>query len=161
MAWIYSSLNMDENYPNGESPNMFYDRVKAAFEHLLYTYRNKKVPRSYKTNRFFRWLLKYVSSFDLKDVQADSSGETEAGTMQRDVIRSGVVNIQVSFQVSACWLQKLSAFRKLPMTEVRYFDSETLDYKYTQMYIDGFKSSLEKDTSYKSLWKVSFDLIEY
>ena len=25
-------------------------------------------------------------SFDLKDVQADSSGETEAGTTQRDVI---------------------------------------------------------------------------
>ena len=100
-------------------------------------------------------------SFDLKDVQADSSGETEAGTMQRDVIRSGVVNIQVSFQVSATWLKKLSEFRKLPIMEVRYFDSETLDYKYTQMYIDGFKSSLEKDTSYKSLWKVSFDLIEY
>ena len=100
-------------------------------------------------------------SFDLKDVQADSSGETEAGTTQRDVIRSGVVNIQVSFQVSAAWLQKLSAFRKLPIMTVRYFDSETLTYRETEMYIDGFKSSLEKDTSYKSLWKVSFDLIEY
>ena len=44
-GFYYSSLNMDENYPNGESPNMFYDRVKAAFEHLLYTYRcrNKKI----------------------------------------------------------------------------------------------------------------------
>lgn len=100
-------------------------------------------------------------SFDLKDVQADSSGETEAGTTQRDVIRSGVVNIQVSFQVSAFWLQKLAAFRKLPIMTVRYFDSETLNYRETEMYIDGFKSSLEKDTSYKSLWKVSFDLIEY
>lgn len=45
--------------------------------------------------------------------------------------------------------------------KVRYFDSETLNYKDTEMYIEGFKSSLEKDTSYKSLWKVSFDLIEY
>ena len=54
-------------------------------------------------------------SFDLKDVQADSSGETEAGTTQRDIVRSGVVNIQVSFQVSATWLQKLSAFRKMPV----------------------------------------------
>ena len=100
-------------------------------------------------------------SFDLKDVQADSSGETEAGTVQRDVIRSGVVNIQVSFQVSAAWLQKLSAFRKLPIMTVRYFDGETLGYRETQMYIEGFKSSLEKDTSYKSLWSVSFNLIEY
>ena len=31
----------------------------------------------------------------------------------------------------------------------------------TKMYIDNFKSTLEKDTSYKSLWKVSFELIEY
>lgn len=100
-------------------------------------------------------------SFDLKDVQADSSGETEAGTTQRDVIRSGVVNIQVSFQVSAAWLQKLSTFRKLPIMTVQYFDSETLGYRETQMYIEGFKSSLEKDTSYKSLWSVSFNLIEY
>lgn len=100
-------------------------------------------------------------SSELKDVQADSSGETEAGTTQRDVIRSGVVNIQVSFQVSATWLQKLATFRKLPKMKVRYFDSETLNYKDTEMYIEGFKSSLEKDTSYKSLWKVSFDLIEY
>ncbi len=100
-------------------------------------------------------------SSELKDVEADSSGETEAGTTQRDVIRSGVVNIQVSFQVSAVWLQKLSLLRKLPRMTVRYFDSETLSYKETEMYISGFKSSLEKDTSYKSLWKVSFDLIEY
>lgn len=100
-------------------------------------------------------------SFDLKDVEADSSGETEAGTRQRDIVRSGVVNIQVSFQVSAAWLRKLSEFRKIPILTVRYFDSEILDYKETKMYMDGFKSSLEKDTSYKSLWKVSFDLIEY
>ena len=100
-------------------------------------------------------------SFELKDVQADSSGETEAGTTQRDIIRSGVVNIQVSFQVSAMWLQKLSAFRKLPIMTVRYFDSETLNYKETEMYIDGFKAKLEKDTSYKGLWTVSFTLKEY
>ena len=100
-------------------------------------------------------------SFELKDIQADSSGETAAGTTQRDVVRSGVINIQVSFQVSAGWLKKLSAFRRLPIMNVRYFDSETLSYKETKMYIEGFKSSLEKDTSYKSLWNVGFDLMEY
>ena len=46
----------------------------------------------------------------MSDVEADSGGETEAGTMQRDV----------------------------------------------EMYMDGFKSKLEKDTSYKGLWTVSF-----
>lgn len=28
------------------------------------------------------------------------------------------------------------------------------------MYMDGFKSKLEKDTSYKGLWTVSFNLKE-
>lgn len=100
-------------------------------------------------------------SMTLNDVEADYSGETEAGTTQRDVIRSGVVKIQVSFQVSPNWLRRLSAFRRAPILTVRYFDTETLDFKVTQMYINGFKSTLEKDTSYKGLWKVSFDLNEY
>ena len=44
-------------------------------------------------------------NFDVEvtDVVSDAGGETEAGTTQRDVIRSGVVNIPVSFSVSpAC-----------------------------------------------------------
>ena len=98
---------------------------------------------------------------EMSDKEADSGGETEAGTTQRDVIRSGVVKIQVSFQVSPNWLRRLSAFRRAPILTVRYFDTETLDFKVTQMYINGFKSTLEKDTSYKGLWKVSFDLNEY
>lgn len=36
----------------------------------------------------------------MDDVEADSGGETEAGTTQRDVVRLGVVSIQVSFSVS-------------------------------------------------------------
>lgn len=45
-------------------------------------------------------------SYDLalSDVEADSSGETEAGTTQRDIVRSGVAQISVSFQVSPAWL---------------------------------------------------------
>ena len=43
---------------------------------------------------------------------------------------------------------------------VRYFDTETLELKETEMYISGFKASLKKDTSYKGLWTVSFTLNE-
>lgn len=100
-------------------------------------------------------------TFDLKDVEAGTSGETEAGTTQRDLVRSGVVTIQASFQVSPAWLKKLSELRKEPILTVKYFDSETLTYKETKMYMDGFKSSLEKDTSYKGLWVVSFSLNEF
>ena len=47
---------------------------------------------------------------DISDVEADSSGETEAGTTQRDVVRNGVVTIAVSFSVSPKWLKILTAY---------------------------------------------------
>lgn len=102
-------------------------------------------------------------SYDVEynDVEADTSGDTEAGTRQRDVLRSGVVSISVSFQVSSAWLKKLSAYQKQSRITVLYFDTTDLDVKETQMYIEGFKSSLVKDTSYKGLWKVSFTLEEF
>lgn len=98
---------------------------------------------------------------DFRDVEADSSGETEAGTMQRDVVRSGVVSISVSFSVSPKWLKILAEFRRKTKMDVDYFDMEVLEMRQTQMYIEGFKSNLVKDTSYKGLWMVSFTLQEF
>lgn len=96
----------------------------------------------------------------LSDVEADSGGETEAGTTQRDVVRTGVAEISVSFSVTAKWLKLLTAYSKLEKISVKYFDTETLDSKDAEMYITGFKAKLEKDTSYKGLWTVSFVLKE-
>ena len=105
---------------------------------------------------------------DISDVEADSSGETEAGTTQRDVVRTGVISIAVSFSVSPRWLKILTAYSKKPKIAVKYFDTEELnlkdaelELKNTEMYITGFKAKLEKDTSYKGLWTVSFTLNEY
>ena len=97
----------------------------------------------------------------LSDVEADSSGTTEAGTTQRDVVREGVVEIKVSFNVSKIWLQKLSAYKKLSSITVGYFDMSTMTIVNTQMYIAGFQSRLAADTSYGSLWEVSFTLMEF
>jgi hypothetical protein len=97
----------------------------------------------------------------LSDVEADSSGETEAGTTQRDVVRTGVVEIAVVFSVTAAWLKKLTAFKQLEKLDVDYFDTETAAMKSTQMYVDGFKSKLVKDTSYGGLWEVSFSVKEF
>ena len=91
---------------------------------------------------------------DISDVEADSSGETEAGT-------TGVISIAVSFSVSPRWLKILTAYSKKPKIAVKYFDTEELELKNTEMYITGFKAKLEKDTSYKGLWTVSFTLNEY
>ena len=97
----------------------------------------------------------------MNDVEADSGGETEAGTVQRDVVRLGVVSIPVSFSVSAKWLQILTEFKQKEKISVGYFDTETLAAKTAEMYVEGFMAALVKDTSRKGLWTVSFTLREF
>lgn len=98
---------------------------------------------------------------ELSVVEADTKGETEAGTRQRDVIRQCVVTIAVSFSVTALWLQKLTFYSQKDKLTVEYFDTKSLESKEIEMFIDGFKAKLEKDTSHKSLWSVAFNLKEF
>lgn len=118
----------------------------AYIQYLVFNGRSLPKPDSYDVG--------------LSDVEADSGGETEAGTTQRDVVRPGVADISVSFSVSPKWVKLLTVYSKLPKIAVEYFDTETLDLKEAEMYITGFKAKLEKDTSYKGLWTVSFSLKE-
>ncbi len=97
----------------------------------------------------------------MDDVEADSGGETEAGTTQRDVVRLGAVTVPVSFSVSLKWLKLLTGFKQKEKISVEYFDTETLETKRTEMFIEGYKAALVKVTSYKGLWKVSFTLREF
>ena len=119
----------------------------AFVQYLKFGYENIPTPDSY--------------GISLTNVEADSSGETEAGTTQRDVVRTGVISIAVSFSVSPKWLKILTAYSKRSKIAVKYFDTEELNLKDAEMYITGFKAKLEKDTSYKGLWTVSFTLSEY
>ena len=96
-----------------------------------------------------------------EEVEADSGGVTEAGTTQRDVVREGVVQIGVTFRVSKKWLNKFSAYKKLASITVGYLDMETMNIVNTQMYIDGYQVKLVSDTSYGSLWEISFTLKEF
>lgn len=59
----------------------------------------------------------------MDDVEADSGGETEAGTTQRDVVRLGAVSIPVTFSVSAKLLKLLTGFRQQDKISVDYFDT--------------------------------------
>lgn len=97
---------------------------------------------------------------ELEDVEADSGGETEAGTTQRDVVRSGVVTIAVSFQVTQRWLTQLTAYKQQEKISVDYLDPATATMRNTKMYVDSYKTKLENDTSYKGLWTVSLTLKE-
>ena len=119
----------------------------AFIQYLNFDGENLPLPDSYEVN--------------MEDKEADSGGETEAGTIQRDVVRAGVVEISVSFSVTHKWLKKLAEYKQQESITVRYFDPETTELKQTQMYVEGFKAKLEKDTSYKGLWTVSFSLKEF
>ena len=119
----------------------------AHLQYLIFNNENIPMPASY--------------SVELSDVEANSSGVTEAGTTQRDVVREGVVTIDVSFNVSKRWLKKFSTYKKLPSITVQYLDFETMSLNSTSMYIDGYQVKLVADTSFGSLWEVSFTLKEF
>ena len=108
-------------------------------------------------------VLPLPDSYEVRmdDAEADFGGETEAGTVQRDVVRAGVVSIPVTFSVSAKWLKALTEFKQQDKITVGYFDTETLAVKTAEMYVEGYKAALVKDTSRKGLWTVSFTLREF
>ena len=119
----------------------------AFFEYLKFDGTALPLPDSYEVS--------------LEAVEAGSSGETEAGTIQRNVVRQGVVTISVSFSVTAKWLKVLTAYSKEDKLAVEYFDTEAAELKSTEMYVEGFQAKLKKDTSYRGLWTVSFILKEF
>ena len=60
----------------------------------------------------------------------------------------------------AAWLKKLTTYIQQPKLTVRFFDPEMAELTTAEMYVEGFKVTLKKDTSYGGLWTVSFDLKE-
>lgn len=63
--------------------------------------------------------------------------------------------------MSPKWLKVLTGFKQKEKIGVEYFDTESLEMGKTEMYMEGFKAGLVKDTSFKGLWKVSFTLREF
>lgn len=52
-------------------------------------------------------------------------------------------------------------FKQQDKITVGYFDTETLTVKTAEIYVEGDKASLVKDTSIKGLWSVNFTLKEF
>ncbi len=118
----------------------------AFFEYLVFDGENLPLPDSYEA--------------ELEDVEADSGGETEAGTTQRDVVRHGVVRLPVLVFCYGEVVEEAGGYAKKDKISVQYFDVETAELKLAEMYVTGYKAKLKKDTSYKGLWTVSFTLKE-
>lgn len=100
-------------------------------------------------------------SLEFRDIEADTGGETEAGTIQRDIVRNRVARVAVEFSCSPELVKLLSGLSNKSKLKVKFLDTETLELKSSEMYMTNFSVKLVKDTSYKGLWQVSFSLEEY
>lgn len=100
-----------------------------------------------------------VSSMD--SIRQMVSGIREMFAGMQNSNNMGTICIPVTFSVSPKWLKLLTGFKQKEKITVKYFDTETLEIKQAEMFIEGYKASLVKDTSYKGLWKVSFTLQEF
>lgn len=94
----------------------------------------------------------------VSDILTDGSGETEAGTQQRDFKRRSVPEISMTFMVTKKWLLKFRRYRSQDKITVRYNHGSEENAK---MYMDGYKEKLEHETSTGGIWKVSFSLKSY
>lgn len=74
---------------------------------------------------------------DMTDKEADSGGETEAGTTQRDVVRTGVITISVSFSVTQKWLRLLTGYKQQEKIRVGFFDPETASVRQTEKFFSS------------------------
>ena len=63
-------------------------------------------------------------SLNYTDVEASSTGATEAGTNHVDIIREGVPEVAVTLTVTRTWLQKLRTFKKAGILSCEYYDAE-------------------------------------
>ena len=119
----------------------------AFLKYLLFDGIELPAPVSYEVN--------------LADVEAESGGETEEGTKQRDVVRFGVVEIAVSFLVTASWLKVLTEFKQKKKISAQYLDPNVGELSMAEMFVDGFKVKLERDSKAGGLWAVSFVVKEF
>ena len=63
-------------------------------------------------------------SLSYTDVEASSTGTTEAGTNHVDIIREGVPEVAVTLTVTRTWMQKLRTFKKAGILSCEYYDAE-------------------------------------
>ena len=98
--------------------------------------------------------------YDIGISDYDRTTKTEAGTTFREVTRTDIPTISVSFNCDRSMLQEMRAYRRKPSVVVDYFDptNNGTDLKKNLMYITQYKETMLADTQDGGIWKVSFSL---
>ncbi|MBD3948441.1 hypothetical protein I4Q36_05150 [Tuanshanicoccus lijuaniae] len=96
----------------------------------------------------------------LTDIESKSSGQTEGGTYQRDVIRLGRVSIDVSFTLTRETNVKLTGLLNRSKVLCQYLDPKTNHLTQSEMMMSNYDATMIKNRQGQGLWQVSFTLTE-
>lgn len=96
----------------------------------------------------------------LTDIESKSSGQTEGGTYQRDVIRLGRVTIDVTFTLTREMHKKLSVLLNRTKLQCQYLDPKNDTLTETEMMASDYEATMIKNRQGQGLWQVSFKLTE-
>lgn len=98
-------------------------------------------------------------SLTYTDVEASSTGTTEAGTNHVDMIREGVPEVSVTLTVTRTWLQKLRLFKRAGVLDCEYYDAETGGLKPWKARMVDFTSKVaDSSKADGAVWEVGFTL---
>lgn len=99
----------------------------------------------------------YSLSYD--DVEASSTGETEAGTKHVDIIREGVPSVSVSLTVTRQWLLKLREFKHNGVLDCEYYDAGAGSLIPWKARMVSFSAKVaDSSKADGAVWEVSFKL---
>ena len=89
----------------------------------------------------------------------DNISNTEAGTRVRNITRTGIPHITVSFDCDISMLQSMRTYRHATSLSVYFFNPFSSDgLEYDLMFVTNYKEQMLADTSDGGFWKVSFEL---
>lgn len=102
----------------------------------------------------------YKGSYSLSIQNKETVNETEAGTVIRDIKRTGVPHLSVSSPVDDTWYQKLTQYSDDSSITFSYFDPNTLSSQTFSGFMQNLKFDLVADLT-KTHWNASFEITAF
>ena len=103
----------------------------------------------------------YKDTYSLTIQNKETRNETEAGTVIRDIKRTGVPHLSVSCPVSDTWYQKLNTVSGTSSVTIKYLSPTTLAMATFSGFLDNLKFDLITDNTSARYWKASFEVTAY
>jgi len=110
-------------------------------------------------------VLKYPDGFDIQEVTVENVNQTEAGTDQIQLVRTGKIKISISTTCLSNELILFKTYSRIPKFNVKYYDAEAHGYVTKAVRMRGLKypplKSSFKLENVDGVYNVSFTLEEF